>query len=164
MLRTQADFHSAFVMCVPRSQKPMQSASVLPPPPGLLGAVSLGLPGEVPGVRARLGRATLEVANCSGNCGESGAIGASSGNGSPIADGGVAAMTGAGGAALITALELIVCASNDALAALTFANGDCAGCAGAAGIAVAGCDAFEVDGGANTRGIVVGRWASGTGE
>src|SRR3954470_11108367 len=33
-------------MCVSRSQKPMQSAKLLPPPPGALGAVSLGLPGD----------------------------------------------------------------------------------------------------------------------
>jgi hypothetical protein len=116
MLRTQAAFHSAFVMCVPRSQKPMQSASVLPPPPGALGAVSLGLPPEDPGVRARLGRTMLEVANCSGSCGERGATGASSGSASPIAEGGVAAMTGAGGAALISVLESIACAREDAVA------------------------------------------------
>ena len=58
MVRRQAAFHSVLVMCVSRSQKPMQSASDLPPPPGALGANSLGLPGEVPGESARL----LEVA------------------------------------------------------------------------------------------------------
>ena len=56
--RLQAARHSTLLMCVAASQKPMQSASVLPPPPILLGANSLGLalPDEVPGERARLGR------------------------------------------------------------------------------------------------------------
>ena len=36
--RLQAARHSTLLMCVAASQKPMQSASVLPPPPGLLGA------------------------------------------------------------------------------------------------------------------------------
>ena len=63
----------------------------------------------------------LDVANCSGNCGESGAIGASWGIGSPIAEGGVAATAGAGGAALITALELIDCASAEAAGAVAVA-------------------------------------------
>ena len=42
------------LMCVAASQKPMQSASDLPPPPGLLGAdwLELPLPDEVPGERA----------------------------------------------------------------------------------------------------------------
>ena len=41
-------------MCVAASQNPMQSASDLPPPPGLLAADSLGLPlpAELPGERA----------------------------------------------------------------------------------------------------------------
>jgi hypothetical protein len=43
MVRLQAARHSVFVMCVPRSQKAMQSSSVLPPPPGVLAAASLGL-------------------------------------------------------------------------------------------------------------------------
>jgi hypothetical protein len=53
--RLQAARHSTLLMCVPASQKPMQSASDLPPPPGLLGADSLGLPlpDEVPGELAR---------------------------------------------------------------------------------------------------------------
>jgi hypothetical protein len=51
--RLQAARHSTLLMCVAASQKPMQSASDLPPPPGLLGADSLGLlPDEVPGERA----------------------------------------------------------------------------------------------------------------
>ena len=57
--RLQAARHSTLLMCVAASQKPMQSASALPPPPGLLGADWLGLPlpDEVPGERARLERA-----------------------------------------------------------------------------------------------------------
>jgi len=55
----------------------MQSARDLPPPPGALGADSLGLglPEEEPGESARL-LAPVEppVANCVGSCGESGAI------------------------------------------------------------------------------------------
>ena len=55
--RLQAARHSTLLMCVAASQKPMQSASDLPPPPGLLGADWLGLPfpDEVSGERARLG-------------------------------------------------------------------------------------------------------------
>src|SRR5262245_31010210 len=52
--RLQAARHSTLVMCVAASQKPMQSANDLPPPPGLLGAdwLGLSLPDEVPGERA----------------------------------------------------------------------------------------------------------------
>ena len=52
--RLQAARHSTLVMCVAASQKPMQSASDLPPPPGLLGAdwLRLLLPDELPGERA----------------------------------------------------------------------------------------------------------------
>ena len=55
--RLQAARHSAFVMCVAASQKLMQSASDLPPPPGLLGFDWLGLlfSDAVPGERARSG-------------------------------------------------------------------------------------------------------------
>jgi hypothetical protein len=95
-VRRQAAFHSTLVICVSRSQKPMQSASVLPPPPGALGADSLGLPDAVLGDSARLGWVTPPVANCVGSCGESGGIGASSGMGAAIADGGVVASGGGG--------------------------------------------------------------------
>ena len=62
--RLQAARHSPLLMCVAASQKPMQSASDLPPPPGALGADSLGLllP-EFPGERARLGEPPPLVAN-----------------------------------------------------------------------------------------------------
>ena len=52
--RLQAARHSTLLMCVAASQKPMQSASDLPPPPGLLGAdwLGLSLPDDVPGERA----------------------------------------------------------------------------------------------------------------
>lgn len=39
----QAARHSALLICVPLSQNPMQACSVSPPPPGVLGADSLGL-------------------------------------------------------------------------------------------------------------------------
>src|SRR5437667_1924374 len=96
MVRRQAAFHSTLVMCVSRSQKPMQSVSVLPPPPGALGAYSLGLLEEPPGDSARLGWVTPPVANCVGNCGESGGIGTSSGRGAAIAGGGVTVSGGGG--------------------------------------------------------------------
>ena len=59
MVRWQAAFHSCFVMCVAGSQKPMQLAEPLPPPPGAWGAFSL--PGEPraapdPASRSRLRR------------------------------------------------------------------------------------------------------------
>lgn len=52
--RMQAARHSTLDMCVALSQNPMQSARVLPPPPGALGAASLGLleADDVPGDRA----------------------------------------------------------------------------------------------------------------
>jgi hypothetical protein len=102
MVRTQADFHSALLMCVSRSQNPMQSASDLPPPPGALGADSLGLAEEEePGDSARFGCTTPTVENCVGSCGESGATGANSGMGFAIADGGVTRSGGAGGGAMV---------------------------------------------------------------
>ena len=118
MLRTHAAFHSAFVMCVSRSQKPMQSARVLPPPPGALGADSLGLAEELPGDSARPGWATLEVENCVGSCGDSGATGGSSGSGSPIADGGVAVSAGAGGGPDVPE-SMTLCCEDDGLVAVT---------------------------------------------
>ena len=97
MVRTQAAFHSALLMCVWRSQKPMQSASDLPPPPGALGADSLGLAAEEAlGDSAKFGCVTPPVANCVGSCGERGAMGASSGSGAAIADGGVNRSGGGG--------------------------------------------------------------------
>ena len=41
--RRQEAAHSRLLMCVPESQKPMQSLNVSPPPPGVLGADRLGL-------------------------------------------------------------------------------------------------------------------------
>jgi len=68
----------------------MQSANDLPPPPGALGADSLGLAEEVtPGDSAKFGCATPPVENCVCNCGDSGAIGTSSGVGAAISDCGV---------------------------------------------------------------------------
>lgn len=87
MVRRQAAFHSALVMCVARSQKPMQASNVLPPPPGALGADSLGLE-LAPGDRASELAVLPPVENCSGNCGESGAIGGVGVIGVPISAGG----------------------------------------------------------------------------
>ena len=42
-VRVQAARHSTLLIWVPLSQKPMQACSVSPPPPGVLGADSLGL-------------------------------------------------------------------------------------------------------------------------
>ena len=71
----------------------MQSARDLPPPPGELGADSLGL-GETPGDSAMFGCTTPPVANWVGSCGDSGAMGASSGVGAAIADGGMTPCVG----------------------------------------------------------------------
>ena len=61
--RLQAARHSPFVMCVVASQKLMQSASDLPPPPGLLGFDWLGLlfSDVAPGERARSGEEPPEA-------------------------------------------------------------------------------------------------------
>jgi hypothetical protein len=66
MVRRQAAFHSALVMCVAASQKPMQSCNVFPPPPGALGAAELDPPGD----RAKLLWVVPPVENCVGSCGE----------------------------------------------------------------------------------------------
>jgi hypothetical protein len=84
--RLQAARHSGFVMWVAASQKPMQSLSDLPPPPGVLGAVSLGLEEEVAGESARFGDDPPPVANWVGN-------------GSDMGDSAGSAGSGAGGAA-----------------------------------------------------------------
>ena len=72
--RLQAARHSTLVMCVAASQKPMQSASDLPPPPGLLGADSLGLllPGEVPRASEEPPEEPLPVANWLGKGSDNG--------------------------------------------------------------------------------------------
>jgi hypothetical protein len=120
MVRAQAPFHSALLMCVSRSQNPMQSASDLPPPPGALGADSLGLAAEeAPGDSARLGCVTPPVANCVGSWGERGAMGASSGTGAAIADGGVT-RSGGGGDGEVPIAEIDRAASAAAAAELRF--------------------------------------------
>ena len=104
MVRLHASRHSAFVMCVAGSQNPMQSAKLLPPPPGALGADSLGLLDEAPGDRARLPEPVVPpVENCVGSCGESGAIAGAWGVGEPTTDGGldVLSVTGAAGGPLL---------------------------------------------------------------
>lgn len=79
--RLQAARHSGFVMWVAASQKPMQSLSDLPPPPGLLGADSLGLEGDVAGESARFGEDPPPVANWVGNGSDIGASAGSAGSG-----------------------------------------------------------------------------------
>ena len=86
-------------MCVSLSQKPMQSARVLPPPPG-----ALGLSDEGPGDSARsLAPVEPPVENCVGSDGERGAIAGAWGAGDPTMEGGVEApgVTGAGGGPLL---------------------------------------------------------------
>src|SRR5262245_41419976 len=74
----------------------MQSASDLPPPPGALGADSLGLPDEVPGESARLGELPPPVANWLGKGSGIGAGGAAVDPGCAVA-GAVVAGTPPGG-------------------------------------------------------------------
>jgi hypothetical protein len=63
----------------------MHAASDLPPPPGALGACSLGLPGD----SARLPEPLAPpVANCEGSCGDSGAIAGAWGAGAPSCEAG----------------------------------------------------------------------------
>jgi hypothetical protein len=100
-VRVQADFHSALVICVSRSQNPIQSANDSPPPPGVLGADSLELPDD----SAMLGCTTPPVENCVCSCGESGAMGASSGAGAAISAGGVGG--GGSGVGMIPIPEFI---------------------------------------------------------
>jgi hypothetical protein len=76
----------------------MQSASVLPPPPGALGADSLWLPKDELGESARLGCGVPPEEICVGSCGDSGGMGASSGMGAAIADGVVLTSVAGGGA------------------------------------------------------------------
>jgi hypothetical protein len=146
MVRAQAAFHSVLLMCVSRSQKPMQSASDLPPPPGALGADSLGLGAEEAlGDSARLGCVTPPVANCVGSCGERGAMGASSGSGAAIADGGVT-RSGGGGDGELSSPEIDRAAAAAAAPALPFVgvtaelwmDGGLLGIAGEVTVAAAG--------------------------
>jgi hypothetical protein len=73
----------------------MQSTSRLPPPPGVLGAVSLGL--DEPGERARVLTVDPPVANCVGSCGESGAMSGSSCLGGRLSEGPVDGVSGVNG-------------------------------------------------------------------
>src|SRR5215472_3106290 len=103
MVRLQACRHSAFVMWVAFSQKPMHASRVLPPPPGALVACSLGLPGELPGDSARLPPgAPLPVLNCVCCWGDNGAIAGACGAGDRNCDWGAGALgvTGLGGGAV----------------------------------------------------------------
>jgi|SRR6516225_1072750 len=84
MVRLHAARHSALVMCVAGSQKPIQASRLLPPPPGALGADSLGEAGD----RAKLLFGVPPVANWVCCWGESGATGAACGAACPTCDGG----------------------------------------------------------------------------
>jgi hypothetical protein len=91
-------------MCVAGSQNPMQSANVLPPPPGALGADSLGLAEEAPGDSAKLlDPVEPPVENCVGSCDERGAIGGGCGAGGATMDDGleVPGATGEAGGPLV---------------------------------------------------------------
>jgi hypothetical protein len=110
--RLQAARHSGFVMWVAASQKPMQSLSDLPPPPGLLGADSLGLEGDVAGERARFGEDPPPVANWVGNGSDIGASAGSAGSGvagaAGPATGAVVAALAAGTASVAAAAAFAV--------------------------------------------------------
>jgi hypothetical protein len=95
--RWQAARHSVFVICVPRSQIFMQSAKVLPPPPGALSADSLGLvlDGEDDGTR--VGSPPLNGVVVI--CGDNGAKGEARVSGEEMA--GVGGVTGATAAGLV---------------------------------------------------------------
>jgi hypothetical protein len=103
-----ADLHSAFVMCVWLSQYPMQSCKLLPPPPAVLGADSLGLLLEGVGEAVASGlpeppavRVVVVTA------GDSGARACSWGAGAPIADAGVGGggLAGAGNVVMLLTVE-----------------------------------------------------------
>src|SRR5215468_7963388 len=93
-MRVHAARHSALLMCVRASQKRMHACTPCPPPPGALGAVSLGL-GEPPALLGVL----VAVATCAGSWGESGAMAACCGMGTAICDAGAAAGAVWGGVA-----------------------------------------------------------------
>jgi hypothetical protein len=107
-VRKQAVCHSRLLMCVAGSQKPIQSVNRLPPPPGVLGADSLGL--DEPGDRARVLLAGVPpVANWVGSCGESGAMSGSSCRAGRLSEGpvdGVCGVKGSGPLKLTPALLL----------------------------------------------------------
>src|SRR5262249_59791120 len=85
-------------MCVPRSQKPMQSWRVLPPPPAVLCADWLVLSLGPVGVGSRSFLTEPPVRGVVAICGDRGAILGAEGTGVPIAEDGVGAGVGAGGA------------------------------------------------------------------
>jgi hypothetical protein len=92
-VRVQAARHSTLLICVPRSQKPMQACRVSPPPPGTLGADSLGLALEAADDAVRSVRAgpPLDSIVWAGG-GDNGATAGVCGAGVAMADGGNAAV------------------------------------------------------------------------
>jgi hypothetical protein len=118
--RLQAARHSGFVMWVAASQKPMQSLSDLPPPPGLLGADWLGLEGDVAGESARFGEDPPPVANWVGNGSDIGESAGSAGSGAADAAGPV---TGVVVGALVAGPAAVAAdAAADVLAAVGLAR------------------------------------------
>jgi hypothetical protein len=108
IVRKQAPRHSRLFICVAGSQKPIHAARSLPPPPGALGADSLGL--DEPGDRAILVPVDPPVENCSGSCGKGGAIWGSSCLGGRLSEGpveGVIVGKGNGPVLPIITLELL---------------------------------------------------------
>jgi hypothetical protein len=99
--RSQALCHSAFVMCVRRSQNPMQSRNLRPPPPAVLVADSLGLllPGVGEGSLSMRALPPLKGVVVIGGD-DNGAVPGNLGLGLPIAEGGGGAGTDGAGDAL----------------------------------------------------------------
>src|SRR5262249_48183217 len=85
-------------MCVPRSQKPMQSWRVLPPPPAVLCADWLGLSLGPGGGGRRAGLIEPPVRGVVATCGGSGAILGAEVIGGPTTDGGIGLGVGTGAA------------------------------------------------------------------
>jgi hypothetical protein len=92
-VRVQAARHSTLLICVPRSQKPMQACRVSPPPPGTLGADSLGLAlaAAADAVRSVRAGPPLDSIVWAGG-GDNGATAGVCGAGVAMADGGNAAV------------------------------------------------------------------------
>ena len=132
--RAQDALHSAFVMCVPRSQNAMQSCKVLPPPPATLGAASVELVLEPAGeailsVLAEPPAVRIVVVTD----GDNGARACAWGAGAPTADAGVgaAAVGGAGRAVaaliLVTGMDAVAAAAADTAEGVDCCN-SCWGC------------------------------------
>jgi hypothetical protein len=128
--RAQAAFHSAFDICVSRSQYAMQSCRRLPPPPAVLGAASVGLVLEEAGediVSVLAAPPAVGVVVAIG--GGSGATDCDWGAGAPIADAGVGGGAAGGAGSVDTALMLEAGTDVVEVAVADTANGAKACCA-----------------------------------